>query len=600
MNALPVLQFGIDWSEIAELSGSKEISLFQRHGYCAYHNIGRGAFYHRKERISALWPEYQWHRWNERRLRADCESNWLTWLGPASSGKSTDAAVFALEYWLQAPDKTAIIVCSTTMKMLRFRIWSEIAKYHKKLPAGMGAVGELLDSSTMIRWDRGNDRNGIFGMAVEDGPVQDAVNNLIGIKAERVVLYIDEMQGINEAIMKATFNLVANPVFKFRGMGNPDSLTNPLGKESEPVEGWDSVVRAETEEWETHGGPTERRGLCQFFDGRKSPTYDSLAEHKRLHWLTNKKWVDGILKGVHGNVNDPLYWQMAIGWPPPMGLESTLLDDAILVTYKCRKPAVWTGGFTLCAGLDAAFGGGDAAILQFIRRGEVAKESDGASPTDGMGKRRWVIEAREWMPVPINADSTRPIHYQILDFCRAQCEARAIPAREFALDSSGEGGGLKAIFDKEWGIVNGIEAGGMPSDLPIDESGKTAREAYDNRSSELCFSLRAFAMADGIRGLSDEVVKQACARRTFYRNGKWCVEPKTGSKGRTDEKGRPVRGFRQRMGYSPDNLDAFNIGLEHCRQMGAVPSSAGAAVQVHASEEEQPSEFNDDFYLLAQ
>src|SRR6266850_2596474 len=325
------IQFNIDWTDAAEQSGQKFVPLVQRHAFCAYHNVGNGTFWHRKERIKAMWPNYQWHRWNERRLKAQCEYRWLTWLGPASSGKSTDAAVFGIEYFLQAPDRTAVIICSTTMKMLRMRIWSQVARFHQMLPKNLGSIG---------------------------------------VHTERVLLYLDEMQGIREAIMRATSNMVANPVFSMNGMGNPDDLTNPLCKESEPIDGWDSVVRGETEEWETHGGPTKGRGLCQFYSGKKSPADDSPEERKRMPWLCNRDWYDGIVKAAHGNENDPSVWQFGIGWPPPMGLEATLLDDAIVVMFRCKRQARWTHGFRQCAALDAAFGGGDKAKLTFIKYGE--------------------------------------------------------------------------------------------------------------------------------------------------------------------------------------------------------------------------------------
>lgn len=586
------IQFGINWTEMAAKAGQKSIPLLNRHQYCAYHNKGEGAFFHRKARISMMWPEYQWHRWNERRLKAECEYDWLTWLGPASSAKTTDAAVFALEYYLQAPDRTTVIVCSTTMKMLRMRIWSQIVHYHQRLPKNLGPVGDLMDSVTRIRWRQGDDRNAILGMAVEEGATEEVVNNLIGVKAERLVLYLDEMQGVREAILRATNNMVANPVFRFRGMGNPDSLTNPLGRESEPLGGWESVERGETEEWETRGGPTKGHGLCQFFDGRKSPADDSPEERKRLPWLCNREWYEGIVKASGGNENAPEVWQFGIGWPPPMGLESTLLDDAIVTTFHCKDKAHWTHGFRKAASLDAAFGGGDKAKLTFLRYGETE---------DDHGRMRWVIEATEVLLVPIDAESARPIHYQIVDFCKVECQKRQVPFSEFALDSSGEGGGLHAIFNQEWGPVNGVEAGGRPSEMAIDDNGKTARDAYDTRASELCFTVREFALANGIRGLPDDVVFQACNRRTFYRNGKWCAEPKTGSKGRTDERGRPVRGYKQRMGHSPDDFDSFAVGVEHCRQNGAVPGSFAAPVTETPDDNpygaQQSDEWSEENYL---
>jgi hypothetical protein len=580
---LPDVEHGIDWSLMAKRSGQKVVPRIQRLQYLAYRQIG-DVYAHRKARIEAMWPTFQFHRWNERMLRADCDYDWLTILGPASSGKSTNFAVFGLEYFLQAPDRTAVIICSTTMKMLRMRIWSQVANYHSQLPKNLGHTGDLLDSVTRIRWKQGDDKNGVFGIAVEEGSVEEIVNSLIGIHTERVYLIFDEFQAAREAIMRATFNMIANPVFKFRGMGNPDSLTNPLGRESEPIDGWDSIVRAETPEWETHGGPTKGRGLCQFFDGRNSPADDSPEERRRLPWLCNKDWYAGIVKAAHGNENDPRVWQFGIGFPPPMGLESTLLDDAIVVTFHCKDKAIWTHGFRQCASLDPAFEGGDKKKLTFIKYGETENDE---------GVKRWVIEFGDVIVVPIDAESTRPLHYQIVDFCKVECQKRHVGPRDFALYASGEGGGLESIFNKEWGEVVGIEEGGYPSEMVIDDSGKTAKEAYDRRVSELCFSVREFALADGIRGMSDEMTFQACNRRTFYRNGKWCVEPKVSPKGRTDERGRPVRGYKQRMGHSPDDFDSGACGVEFCRLQGAVPAVMGEAVR---QEQENPYRYDKDEY----
>lgn len=593
---LPPVQYGINWEEMAKKTGQKFVPRIQRLQYCAYHGIG-DVYAHRKARIEAFWPEYQWHRWNERRLKADVKYNWLTWLGPASSAKSTDAAVFGLEYWLQAPDRTAVIICSTTMKMLRMRIWSQVAHYHQRLPKDLGHTGDLLDAATRIRWKHGDDRHAIFGIAVEEGSVEETVNNLIGVKAERVLLIFDEMQAAREAILRATFNMVANPIFRFRGMGNPDSLTNPLGRESEPLDGWDSVVRGETEEWETHGGPTKGHGLCQFFDGRKSPADDSPEEKKRLHWLCNREWYEGIVKGAKGNENDPRVWQMGIGWPPPMGLESTLLDDAIVTTFHCRDKAVWTHGFKKCAALDPAYGGGDKKILTFIYWGEAENDN---------GQKRWVIEARETVDVPIDAESERPIHYQIVDFCKVECERRGIGPTQFVTLTAGEGGGLHSIFLEQWGPVMGIEEGGTPGDDPVGElfntdgSQKTEKQTYDTRASAQLFKIREFAQADGLRGLTNEITFQACNRRTFYRNGKWCAEPKVVVKGKTDEKGNPIRGYKQRMGHSPDELDSFKAGVAYCVLNGAFPKQTLAPEPKESESyygQQQQDEFSPDNYL---
>lgn len=585
----PDTEFGIDWAALAKKYNQAYVPTIQRHQLCAYQNSGNGAFFHRKERIAKLWPDYQWHRWAERRLKGLCDYHWNVWFGPSASGKTSDAAIAAVEYWLEAPDRTAVAVCSTTMKMLRMRIWGQVAHWHQALPKGIGHVGELLDSVTRIRWKPGDDKNGIFGIAVEEGNIEEVVNNLIGIHTERVMLIIDEGQGIREAILRATFNMAKNPRFDFLIMGNPDSLHSPLVREGEPLDGWDSVTRGETESWENLGGPAKGKGLTQFFDGRKSPADDSPEERRRLHWLINADWVAQHLKSVKGNLNDPTFWAQAIGWPPPMGLETTLLDDAILISFHCKDKCVWTEGYQNFAALDPAFTGGDKRKLQFGRFGQSLNDKD---------QKRWVIEFTESMQVPIDAKSDRTLEYQMLDFCKVECTNRGIKPRDFAIASAGAGGPLASIFDQNWGTVNRIMEGGVPDETHvIDETGKTAKEAYDTRATEILMTLREFAMADGIRGLSNEAAFQACSRRTFYRNGKWCAEPKVGSKGRTDEKGRPVKGYKERMGHSPDDLDACAIGVEHCRLRGAYPMYAGSAVDSREHETPWRDEFDERAYL---
>jgi len=65
-------RYGIDWDKAAKLSGQKSLPRISRLQYLAYHGIG-DQYEIRRARIEALFPDYQWHRWNERRLRAVCD-----------------------------------------------------------------------------------------------------------------------------------------------------------------------------------------------------------------------------------------------------------------------------------------------------------------------------------------------------------------------------------------------------------------------------------------------------------------------------------------------------------------------------------------------
>lgn len=573
----PIDNFGIGFPP--------ETSLIERRMHCAYHGVGAvPRWKQRKEIIRSLWADdvYSWTRWDDRRMKGMTDYNWVTWAGPGGSAKTTSAAVQGLAWWLEAPHISAVIVCSTDIKMLRKRIWGQMAHFHQQLYARFGTklgnLGKLIDSETLIRWKDGDNKHGIFGLAVADGPVEQAINALIGIHPTRLMLILDEMQGVREAILGATRNMAKNPVFRFLGIGNPESFQDPLGRHSEPVNGWDSIKLGETEEWETVGGPVAGGGLCQFFDGRKSPADDSPEERKRLPWLINRDWVAAHLKSVGGNENDPSYLSQAVGIWPAAGVDNTVLDEQIITTFQCKKAAVWTQRKTAFAALDPAFEGSDMKVLQFGHRG--ITEMDGKPP-------RWVVEFGDWVKVPIDSNSEEPLHFQIVSFVKRECQKRGIPPDEVAIDSTGEGGGILSIFHREWGPVIGVEFGGRPSDLPVSETNpKPSHEEYDRRASELNLSIRTFATLDALRGLSEEAASQACARRTEYKGKKMRVETK--------------KEMRKRIGRSPDNLDAVAVGIDLCRQKGVVPASnapAKAGGDWAKQAREAAAVFDDSAYL---
>jgi hypothetical protein len=127
-----------------------------------------------------------------------------------------------------------------------------------------------------------------------------------------------------------------------------------------------------------------------------------------LPWLINKKWISDHLKSVGGNENDPSFWSQAIGWPPPMGLQSTVLDASIISKFQCRERAVWTHGFFKWASLDPSFEGKDRKVLTFGRCGE----------SDDGDHKRWVVGIDEQLELSVNAESPTPIHYQLMEQAR--------------------------------------------------------------------------------------------------------------------------------------------------------------------------------------
>lgn len=508
-------------------------------------------------------------------LRSTCDYDIATWIGSGGSSKSTTAAALGLQYWWEAPFETAVMACSTTIKMLKLRIWSEFSRLFCSMPkavefrdedgnlierCNIGYVGELVDSDLMIRWRKGDNKHAIFGFGVNEGSVQEAITNLVGIHARRIWLMLDELQGIREAIDGAKDNMSKNAIFRCLGMGNTDeNMQSLLRRAATPINGWDSVDTSTADSWETDGGVVAAKGIALRFDGRKSP---AIADPKKYPYLIGQKHIDAHIRKVKGNMNDPGLCSQCFAIWPALGVEHTVLDEQIIAKFKCREPARWTNGFSRGAAFDPAYEGEDTKILIPFKY---------ATVSDDEGNRT-VIEFGEPISVPVDKNSEEPLHYQLMNFCKGACESLGISSDEFAMDSTGEGGGLKSIFDTEWGVVMGVEFGGLASDRPMpgykilagNRVPQTARDVYDRRVTELCYDLREFALGNGIRGLSKEAAEQACQRKTIYKNRKNSVEKKSDMKAR----GIP----------SPGHLDACAIACAYVRKQGGSPGEGTVGV----------------------
>src|SRR6516225_8641668 len=160
----------------------KETTLLQRHLYAGAKNICSGTFFHRRAAIQTIWEGAGiiWHTWMDRALESFCSYNWVSWTGPAASGKSFNASLLGLEYWLEYPEGTSVIMASTTKGALSRRLWYFVQDLHSKIQLCPDlTIGQPLYSEYMIRLKPGDKKNGIFGLAIEEGPVEEARHNLI-------------------------------------------------------------------------------------------------------------------------------------------------------------------------------------------------------------------------------------------------------------------------------------------------------------------------------------------------------------------------------------------------------------------------------------
>lgn len=469
---------------------------------------------------------YIWNDWSELMSEAFCENPWTTVTGPGASWKTTSAALYGLNFWQCSPHNTVVILTSTTLDGLRRRIWKEVTKYYRM---DTGGIGNLVQSRNCVQYIKGSDDAGIFGVAVDKGEVDKAVQKIIGFHAENVLVIVDEMQTVNEAIVKACVNLQSGAArFQFIGLGNATSELDPHGQMSEPLEGWDSIT-PESVKWQT------KRGICIHLDGLDSPNIR--AGEDKFPGLLRKRDIEETIRDY--GEDSPEFWQQRRGFWAPQGVTRTVLSTTMITKFRAREKAIWSSGFKMGAGLDPAFEGVDRCILRFGKCGEFS----GTAPIEEPGTFRPIkekkgtvgIELGDIVQVKLSATGDEPTDYQIVRICKDECEKRGIGPEMFALDATGQGGSLASIFEREWSpLINKIEFGGRASDLPVSEfNKKPSRDEYLNRVTELWYTFRTMVQNGQIRGLDNDTAIEFCSRLYNMRGNLKQVETKKEMKMRT-------------------------------------------------------------------
>ncbi len=501
-------------------------------------------FDHLKNAIDSTWNKkkkdaYMWNDFSERMQRGFCENDWVTVTGSAASWKTTSAAIYGLTSFYSSPTDTVVILTSTTLDGLRRRIWKEVANYYYVFPA----FGNMVQSRNCIQYEKGNDNAGVFGIAIDKGDIQKAIGKIIGFHAKNIIVIVDEMQYTSEAIVEACVNLQSGAErFQFIGLGNADDQLDPHGRMCEPKNGWDSIS-PEREQWET------KRGVCIHLDGMESPNVK--AGRDIYPGLIRQRDIDNTIE-IYG-ADSPQFWQMRRGFWPPEGIAHTVLSFSMITKFKAREKAIWASDYVWGAALDPAFEGGDRCILRIGKCG-IADTDENKMPNPFQPRLEQsgneIISLGEIIPIKVTVSDKDPIHYQIARQVKEACTQRNIPPQMFALDSTGEGGGLASIIQREWSPdILCVEFGGRPSTRPVSSTNpKRSDQEYINRVTELWYSFRMFVLNNQIRDLDDATATEFCRRYYESRGGLIQVEPKAKMKERTRQ--------------SPDLADAAVILTE--------------------------------------
>lgn len=522
---------------------------YERAAVALGHDESKGGyreFIHLKNIADVLGPKLEWNPWLEKQFESLNESRWVVWAGCAGAGKTYGATLFALLWWLCDPTNTSVILTSTTGKALRRRAWAELSALRRELQ--LQQTGNFIDSRMMWQAQEGDDKHAIIGLAVEDGgSVNKAVDNIKGLHTKRQLVVIDEATSTPDAVFEACVNLCGYPEdFRMLVIGNPFSRLDAMGRFAEPANGWESVC-VDDERWETKVKLDGRRGLVVRFDAERSPNV--LAGRCIFPHLITMRKLEGLRKGLGDN--SPRFWSEVRGFWPPDGLVRTIFTEGEIIRQRAAKDWIWEGtGINVAAGFDPSFGGGDRAVLRFVKWGPVA---------DGLIG----VMLGEKVEITTDARGSEPPNFQMAKKVRAECAARGVAHDRLGVDASGGGRVFCDILEREWGPCLRIESGGRPSDRMVShEDPRPAHEAYDRKVTELWYQARELLMSGQLRGLDPETAVEFCSRRYDDEKRKVVLETK-------DD-------YKKRHGRSPDLADAACFALETARRLGLVVRQVGA------------------------
>ncbi len=538
---------------------------------------GNGLFFHYKRLQQYLWPEKIWHRWNELELECFVRYKYIGEMGAAGSGKTESAATNALADWYCYPWCTTVIVSSTTLKSLNLRIFGTMKRYHKWAKDRWDNIpGHLIEGSQCILFDpkksatEGRDfRNGIVAVACKKGDAYTGLGEYTGIHNKHVTLVADELQAMPRAFIDSVSNLAKCQRFKCIGIGNPSETTNAHGVLCEPapeIGGWESGMdqTPKTKTWRTRFPD----GVCIQLPGSDSPNMDGPKDAPpRYPFLITRQQLEDDAK-IWG-VDDWHYKMMDEGMMPKGQGSRRVLTRQQCLKFRAMEAPIWRDSNRTSIGfLDAAYRGvgGDRCVFGELQFGRQAESDLSKAVVDSLLKQDRtsvladsILALIDWIVIPVTMEKgAEAPEDQIVKAVKDQCERRGIIPQNFFYDA-GMRTSLVSAFQRLWSpLTMPLDFGGKPSERPVSGGiDVLCCDYYSKFVTELWYSVRLIVEAGQFRGMTEDVMREGCARE-------WKIV--SGNKIEVETKEE----MKQKTGRSPDLFDALVCGCEGARQRGFV------------------------------
>jgi len=338
-----------------------------------------------------------------------------------------------------------------------------------------------------------------------------------------------------------------------------------LGILAEPAAhlgGWEGGIDQTpgTKTWEIR----RPQGICIQLPGSDSPNLDG----KLGIPLISQEAID---RDVAFYGKDSLWYTMMNEGRMPRGQGSRrVLTRQLCLRHKAMEEPVWANSKIIKIGfLDAAFRGvgGDRCILGELDMGDEAIPVNAASLDSnllsqqiGANKHKQILALKETCPVPnvLPLGSTSEVEDVIAKFCKDWCEERGILPENFFFDA-GMRTTLVSSFARIWSPkVNPIDFGGKPTDRKVSANiDAYCKDYYSKFVTELWFSVRLVVEAEQLRGMTEEVMMEGCARE-WKMVGANKIEVET------------KKEMKLKTGRSPDLFDGLVTGVEGARRLGFI------------------------------
>lgn len=528
---------------------------------------GLGTSYHLERMRRIIWPEldgeHNGQRWHPLCRETICANKITVLMGCASSGKTHEAAWTYLCEWFADPQNTCVLVSSTDIRGLKLRVWGEITSLWERAVNRFDYLpGHLLDSALAITYetldDRDSDertvrdmRQAIIGIPTVQGGKQVGLSKWQGIKQKKVRLVADEAAAMSASFLSAFSNLNNNEDFRAVILGNPNDISDPLGKAAEPLEGWDAHLDTnKTTVWKTRF----MNGACVNLIGTDSPNFDFPEnEPTRFRYLISREKIADTVSFFPKDSWE--YFSMCVG-----SMKIATLNTAVLTRRLCEQnkafetDVIWLEAHRTRVWFTDASYGGDRCVGGWAEFGKI------------LGGQT-VLMFHPPMIIPVLTTVNEEPEHQIAMTMKTECEAVGIPPENVGHDATGRGS-LGTFLARVWSAAtHPVEAGGAPTERPMSsdlyvndpKTGqrrlKTCKEGYSKRITEFYFSVRYAVQASQIRGLTLDTVDE-------FRLRKW--RRVSGDRAELESK----EDTKERIGRSPDLADWAAGIVEMARRKG--------------------------------